>query len=117
MNGKAESLFEQRKYAEALPLAQQALRAAEAEFGPVHLNVATSLNDLAEIYRAQRNFAQAEPLLKRSLAITEKIKGPNRPDVVAVLSDLALLYQAGRKYEDAGDDSRACGWPSRRPRP
>ena len=101
LNTKAESLLEQRKYAEALPVAQQALRVAEAEFGPTHPNVATSLNDLALLYEAERKFASEEPLLKRSLAITEKVAGPGNPDVAARLNDLAQLYYEEGSYAQA----------------
>ena len=49
--------------------------------GPDHPNVATSLNNLAELYRNQGKYAEAEPLYKRSLAIREKALGPDHPDV------------------------------------
>ena len=43
--------------------------------------VATSLNNLAELYRAQGRYAETEPLHKRALAIGEKALGPDHPDV------------------------------------
>ena len=48
---------------------------------PDHPDVATSLNNLAELYRTQGDYAKAEPLYKRSLAIREKALGPDHPDV------------------------------------
>ncbi len=54
--------------------------------------MATSLNNLAELYRTQGQYAQAEPLHKRSLAIREKALGPDHPSVAASLNNLALLY-------------------------
>ena len=68
---------------------------------PDHLNVATSLNNLAELYRNQGNYAQAEPLYKRSLAIMESILGPEHPDVATNLNNLAMLYHAQGHYAQA----------------
>jgi len=56
--------------------------------------VATSLNNLAELYRALGNYAKAEPLLKRALATWGKALGPDHPDVATSLGNLALLYRA-----------------------
>ncbi len=60
--------------------------------------MATSLNNLAELYRAQGRYAQAEPLYPRSLAIREKALGPEHPHVAASLSSLALLYKCRGGY-------------------
>jgi len=48
--------------------------------------VATSLNNLAELYYIQGQYAKAEPLHKRALAIREKALGPNHPDVATSLN-------------------------------
>ncbi len=53
--------------------------------GTEHPHVATSLNNLTELYRAQGRHADAEPLLKRSLAIDEKALGPEHPNVATGL--------------------------------
>ena len=42
LNAQVEALYEQGKYAEAVPKALEALRVAEATFGSEHVNVATS---------------------------------------------------------------------------
>src|SRR6266436_313591 len=74
-------LYQQGKFAEAIPPAQELLQVAEAAFGPEHPNVAESLNNLAELNRRQGRYADAEPLYKRALAIYEKALGPDHPDV------------------------------------
>jgi len=51
---------------------------AEATFEPEHPNVATSLDNLAELYRAQSKYTEAEPLYQRALAIREKALAPER---------------------------------------
>ena len=47
LNNKVNSLYGQGKYAEAVLVAQEALRVAEATFGPEDARTATSLNNLA----------------------------------------------------------------------
>jgi tetratricopeptide (TPR) repeat protein len=48
----------------------------EKALGPEHPNVATSLNNLAALYKAQGRYAEAEPLYRRALEIWEKALGP-----------------------------------------
>ena len=67
--------------------------AAEA-FGDQDPRFATSLNNLAELYRAQGLYGEAEPLYKRALSIVEKALGPAHADVGQSLNNLAGLYQA-----------------------
>ncbi len=101
LNVRVRSLYQQGKYSEGIPAAQEALRVAEATFGPEQVNVATSLNNLAELYNAQGKYAQAEPLYKRSLAIVEKALGQDHPVVATSLNSLAELYRAQGKYAEA----------------
>jgi tetratricopeptide (TPR) repeat protein len=63
--------------------------------------VATSLNNLAIIYKAQGQYAQAEPFFRRVLAIREKSLGPNHPDVATALRNLAQLYRATKRIAEA----------------
>src|SRR5690349_18622616 len=79
-------LFDEGKYADAVPLAQRALAVRENELGPDHPDVAISLNNLAELYRAQGRYVDAEPLYRRSLGIREKSLGPDHPDVATALN-------------------------------
>ncbi len=70
--------------------------------------MATSLNNLALLYKAQGNYAEAEPLYRRSLAIWEKALGPEHPDVVQSLENYAaLLRETGRADEAAEMEVRA----------
>ncbi len=83
--------YQQARYGEAERQFKAALREAE-NFGEQDPRFATSLNNLAELYRAQGNYTEAEPLYKRSLAIIEKVLGPEHPNVATSLNNLALLY-------------------------
>src|ERR1017187_4657932 len=69
----------------AITIALKALNVAENTYGPNHPNVATSLYNLAELYRIQGQYAQAEPLYRRSLAIREDALDPEHPDVATSL--------------------------------
>ena len=62
LNEEAVSLYKQGNYERAVTVAKKALQIAEQEVGPDHPDVATSLNNLAELYCVQGRYAQAEPL-------------------------------------------------------
>ena len=63
--------------------------------------MATSLNNLADLYRVQGKYGEAEPLYKRSLAITEKALGPDHPDVATSLENYALLLRKMQSNAEA----------------
>ena len=91
----------QGRYADAEPLYQRSLRIRETKLGKDHPSVATTLNNLAELYRAQGRYADAEPLLRRSLAIDEIKLGKDHPSVATTLNNLAGLYKLQGRYTDA----------------
>lgn len=95
------ALYMQKKYDEALPLAQEALRLAESSFGPEHPNVVSSLYSLGALYHAQKKFADAEPYYRRALATTEKILGPDHSDVGRMLSSLGTVLMEQKKHAEA----------------
>src|SRR4051812_40375998 len=94
-------LYDQGRYADAIPLARKVLAILEKVLEPDHPDVASSLNNLASLYSKQGRYAEAEPLLKRSLAIFEKALGPDHPNVASSLNNLALLYYAQGRYAEA----------------
>jgi tetratricopeptide (TPR) repeat protein len=65
--------------------------------------VATSLNNLADLYRVQGKHAEAEPLFQRALAIQEKALGPDHPDVAKVLGNYARLLREMKRGAAARD--------------
>ena len=97
LNRQIAQLKAAGKYAQAVPLAKQALTLAEKK-GPDSPDVAAALDTLAELYEAENKYAEAEPLLKRSLAIREK--APGQLDVAASRERLAVAYdKMGRAAE------------------
>ncbi|MDP8051720.1 tetratricopeptide repeat protein [Pasteurella atlantica] len=93
--------YEQRKYNEAEPLYRRSLAITEKVMGENHPSLATTLNNLANLYRTQGKYAKAESLYKRSLAIKEKALGENHPSVATILNNLAELYRTQSKYTKA----------------
>ena len=85
------ALGKQKKYAEAVPFAQEAVRLAEQEYGVDSPKTAAILGALGGLYIRQRMYAEAEPHTKRALAIREKALGPKHPTVATSLSALAVL--------------------------
>ena len=73
----------------------------EQQLGADHPSVATSLNNLALLYRSQGKYSEAEPLYLRSLEIRERELGADHPDVATSLNNLAALYKLQGKYSEA----------------
>jgi tetratricopeptide (TPR) repeat protein len=101
LNQAGYYLHKRADYAQAELLFQRALAIREKALGPEHLATATSLNNLAELYRDQWRNEEAEPLYRQALEIVQKELGPEHPDTATSLNNLALLLSAQRKHEDA----------------
>ncbi|AKB58701.1 hypothetical protein MSBR2_2185 [Methanosarcina barkeri 227] len=83
------------------PMYEEILRILEAELGPQHPNVATTLNNLALLYKSTGEYEKALPLFQMALAIREKILDPQNPDIASTLNDLAELYRMMGRYDKA----------------
>ena len=94
---QVERLLIERKYAEAEPLAEQAIAQAIAKYGLDHSDTAMSLNNLASLYDTQGKYDLAEPLYKRALAIVEKALGPDHWKTVMLRENLAAMREARDK--------------------
>ena len=62
----------QGRYKEAEPLYRRSLAIEEKAVGRDHPSVASTLNNLAELYRALGRYKEAEPLYRRSLDIKKR---------------------------------------------
>jgi tetratricopeptide (TPR) repeat protein len=94
LNTRAVNLYQQGRYPEAAVFAEDALSRAEKNFGPNHLNVSQSLNNLAGIYSAMGEYEKAEPIYTRALKIREETLGPTHPALATTLNNLAELYRS-----------------------
>ena len=101
LSARVVELYQQGMYSEATEVAEEAVRIAKKALGPDHPSVATSLNNLALLYKAQGEYAEAEPLHKRALEIWEKALGPDHPNVATVLEIMAELYEDMGNVDEA----------------
>lgn len=92
LNQQVLELYAKEQYATATPLAQRVLALRENILGPNHPEVATSLNNLAELYRQQGDLSKTIPLYQRALTIYEQTLGPNHALVAVNLNNQARLY-------------------------
>ena len=98
---RVRQLHSQGKYTEAIPLAERYVSLARQRHGEHHIEYATAISSLAQLYRIQGRYAEAEPLYKRGIAIREKALGPEHPNVGNLLNNLAQLYRAQGRYAEA----------------
>jgi tetratricopeptide (TPR) repeat protein len=101
LNQQVYQLIEQGKYQEAIPIAERAVEVARRVRAPEDLDRATSLNNLALLYRATGEHVKAEPLLQEALRIRQKVLGPENPNTAASLNELAALYEVMGEYAKA----------------
>jgi CHAT domain-containing protein/Tfp pilus assembly protein PilF len=95
------ALLNQGKYTEAQEDLEKAEQQAKSEFGKEHPNYATSLTNLAELYRIRGQYSKAEPLFLEALMLKEKSLGKEHPDYATILNNLAALYRNLGQYTKA----------------
>ena len=85
-------------FAEGEFLARKALRVFEAVFDPFHINVGSSLNDLAKVLHESGNIGdETKGLYRRALAVYQISDGPDALLVMEANANLGLLhYQRGK---------------------
>ena len=84
--------------------AERALRLALEEamhFGQSSGPVATSLLNLAQLYRRAGRLAEAQPLLERAIDVLEQTAGPNNKVTLLALLDLAATHLEQGHTEEA----------------
>jgi len=107
LNQQSVQLGNDGRFAEAIPLGEQALAIFEKAFGHDHPNVAIGSGNLAQLYIQAGQFDKAEPLFKHAVAILEK--HPDREkDLGLMLAGLADLYTRQKRYGEAEIYYRRC---------
>ena len=101
LNKQVINLFSQGKYAEATPLALEALKIRRETLGNKHPDTANSINNLAGLYSGQAQYAKAEPLYLEALKIDREVLGNKHPDTAVSINNLASLYSAQGQYAKA----------------
>ena len=101
--------------AEAEPLMRRALDIDEQAYGKEHPNVATDLNNLAQLLQATNRMAEAEPLIRRAVNILEtfgEATGHEHPNLRAAIENYRKLLQA-MKAQDHPADGNVDSWNAR----
>lgn len=94
LNQEVMRLYNDGKFAEGIPIAEEALTLAREIWGDKHPNVATSLNNLAALYQTLSRYQEAEKLYQEAIAIVRQSLPPLHPNLASGLNNLALLYAA-----------------------
>jgi tetratricopeptide (TPR) repeat protein len=97
----AVSLFNEKKYDEALVAAKRAAELREKSLGAEHFLTRASLNNLAQVYIARRDYGEALKILQRLLPIYEKVLKPGSEEMFKTLELFAALAGRERKPGDA----------------
>jgi tetratricopeptide (TPR) repeat protein len=101
LRGLAVTLEPRGKNGEAAQLHQEALALQERQFGPVHPQVALTLNSIALLKVGAAEFDAAAPVLERALAIFEQTLGPESPEAATALDNLGNVRRAQRNFPAA----------------
>jgi CHAT domain-containing protein len=112
-NRQVTDLYQAGKYREALPIAHEAVRISERQWGKESYNYATNLNNLALIRSKLGDIELALENHKQALAIREKLLPKDDPDYNQSLNNIALLYLQLGNYEQAADFALAASLLSR----
>ena len=89
------------RHGEAEPLFTRAMEISRTVLGEAHPDYASSLNNLAMLYRAMGRHGEAEPLYARALEISRTALGEAHPDYAQSLNNLAALYRATGRHGEA----------------
>ena len=101
LDARIVAFYQQGWYAEAVNLAEEALKFAEESFGPDHVNVAESLNKLALSFYAQAREVEAAMAEQRLAGTESETKPPGYLPSARSLHRLVLVQLARQKYTHA----------------
>jgi tetratricopeptide (TPR) repeat protein len=96
-------LFDQGRYLDALPPAQDAARLAETAFGTEDIRTAYALDHLGKVYRRLGELEKARELFERAVKISSAVLDPDAPKRAHFLDNLAELLMTQGKYDEAED--------------
>ncbi|MEY3870810.1 MAG: hypothetical protein RLZZ338_4704 [Cyanobacteriota bacterium] len=101
LNQEVMRILNEAKFGEGSTIAEEALTLAREIWGDKHPQVATSLNNLASLYKSLNRYQEAEPLYQEAIAIVRVSLPPRHPSLATHLNNLALLYESLNRYQEA----------------
>lgn len=108
LNAQVVHLYGEGKYDEAIALAKQALAIWERERGQESAEAATTLVNLAELYKAKKNYSEAEGFYRRALKVEEHRLGKENPELAKLLIRLGWMqHVVGQAIEAEGSFKKA----------
>ena len=87
--------------AEALPLADELLKAVRAQPNSNSPEALNAIHTVALVYEATGRFDQAVPLFEETVAGRKAARGPNDPNTLSEMQGLSLAYQKAGRLGDS----------------
>lgn len=101
LSARLIELNRERRYTEALPLAEKILNNRHQVLGEEDAFTGDALQWLGGLYKAQGDWARAEGLLCRALDVRRKILGQENPRTVSTLHALGSLFVSRHEWSRA----------------
>lgn len=101
LKSQYEKLYEQGRYADAVPLATRALALTEAKFGSEHEKVAEALNDLGILYFKAGIYAEAESYGKRAVDLYLRTLGDHHANTADAILNLGMIARERGQFVEA----------------
>ena len=98
LSAQVVKLYNERRYKEALPLAQQVVEIRQRFLSPDDLLFGDALFNLGELYLAEKKGSEADKLFQRCLAIYESHSDSNTVVIARILERLAHIRVLKRDY-------------------
>jgi len=93
--------YQAGNYAEGIQAATECLDIRKQVLGDQHSDYASSLNNLAALYKSIGEYSRAEPLYRQAIALGATGLGKRHPDYAIRLNNLAALYKSIGDYRQA----------------
>ncbi|MEO5948607.1 MAG: tetratricopeptide repeat protein, partial [Chitinophagaceae bacterium] len=101
LNEQVIELYNKGEYANAIPIAENAVEKAKKTFGDNHPYYGTSLNNLANMYEITGDKKKAEIYYHQSLILRKKILEVDHEDRFYSVQNLANLYISNSRLTEA----------------
>ncbi|EDX84369.1 Tetratricopeptide repeat family [Synechococcus sp. PCC 7335] len=101
LSNQVVALYQEERYEEAIPFAEEVIAIRERAIGDDHRFVADSLSNLGALHDALNNYAEAITAYERALTIYETALGEKDPTIAEKLNILGNLYTDSGNYAKA----------------
>jgi CHAT domain-containing protein/Tfp pilus assembly protein PilF len=101
LESRIAALFEERRFAEAIPLAEQLVAETERARGPQHADLADALGTLSQAQSGAGQAAQAVASLSRAIKIRDQVAAPDDPMIADDCNALAVIHFGQGNYRAA----------------